>query len=204
MEGGKTVVKELPPSVSTEKFVEDIAKKLDVDCVKRGDTENVDLLVHTDQSLPLLERSYLTSNMHAFDSEGYLKKYDSAQDILQEYMRVGQSAYERSLDKRREDLAQVAREQKRRRDYIDVFCSPTETIAFPLQMDQLSRLMASKGWPGPIDDLVDSVRDREKTTSGSRRASEKAMQAIRDLEVWNSMTWRQMWLNDVDAFVGKL
>ena len=203
MEGENTIVKELPPGVSTEKFVTDIGKKFDVDCVKRGDTENVDLLVHTNKDLPL-EKTFLTSNMHGFDSEGYLVKYDTVYDILSEYMRVGERIYEKSLAKKREDLTTFAREQKRRRDYIRLFCAPTETILYPLQVEQLSRLMVAKGWPDDVNDLLDSVKDREKTTAGAAKAESKASAAENEWREWSEKTWKDMWSSDLDAFVSCL
>ena len=205
-EGQFTRVSELPPGVSTEKMVADVAKKLDVDCVKRGDTENVNLLVEVGSgvALPNMEKHYLTSNMHCFNHEGYLVKYETTADILRDYMAVGERVYAKSLEKKRQDLATVARDQKRRKDYIDLFCAPTEAIVYPLQVEQLARLMVAKGWPGEIDDLVDSVRDREKTEAGSLRASEKALKAEEELSVWNEKGWREMWSEDLDHFVSSL
>lgn len=206
VQGGKTIVTELPPGVSTEKFVEEVAKKLEVDCVKRGDTENVNILIDAAcPSLPLMEKVYFTSNMHAFAPDGSIKKYGSADDVLKDYMAMGQKVYEKSLAKKIMDVEVEERSQRRRRDYIDLFCRPEEgeTIIFPLEVEQLSRLMARKGWPESVDDLVDSVKDREKTVEGSQRALRRAESAHEELVRWRQTTWREMWHRDVEIFERK-
>ena len=201
-DGATTIITELPPGVSTEKFVEDCAKK-GAFSVKRGDTENVDLLIHTTEPLPL-EKTFYTSNMHAFTADGFLMKYDTADDILQEYLRVGRKVYVRSLEKKREGLRVTAREQRRRKDYIDIFCAPSEEIVYPLREEQLSRLMVAKGWGQDVSDLLDSVKDREKTEAGARRASDAARRADEELAVWDAKSWRDMWLGDIDVCLHEL
>ena len=90
------------------------------------------------------------------------------------------------------------------RIYPHCLTAVTQGVPEEEMLEQLSRLMASKGWPEPIDDLVDSVKDREKTVAGSVRAAERARKAESELEEWNCLSARDMWLRDMDSFASKL
>jgi DNA topoisomerase-2 len=99
---GKTVsISELPIGTWTNNYKEFLEglleKKILADFREKHTEENVlfelDFAGTPDVSILKLETTIRTSNMHAFDSKGKIKKYDSPLDILGEWFNVRKKFY---------------------------------------------------------------------------------------------------------------
>lgn len=99
---GKTVtISELPVGTWTNDYKEFLEgmleKKILTDFREKHTEENVlfelDFVGTPDASILKLETNIRTSNMHAFDADGKIKKYDSPLDILKEWFYVRKEFY---------------------------------------------------------------------------------------------------------------
>ena len=197
-------ITELPPGVSVTKFVQAM-HKLEKDVTKRGTIDDLDMLVHDGADLlarkggvPLLSKKFYTTNMVAFAADSCLKKYDTAQDILNDYFAHGEVMYTKSLDNMRREAAEEVRRNSRRRDLISVIIE--NRMVAPFDQAVLQRHMDAKGWTEDIKDLVDSIGLRELTVAGVAKLQREVDRHTEKLERLNSLTWRELWSGDVSAF----
>ena len=94
----KILISEIPLEISGEDyktFLHDLVLKGVLTDVIENDTEKISFMITIPNSSPILndivknlklEKSFLTTNMHLFDVNGLIKKYDDVYDIINEWM----------------------------------------------------------------------------------------------------------------------
>lgn len=204
-DGDTTTITELP----VETWTQDFRESLDKMCVEGNIKDYTDTSTDTDVLVKvkgdvtkLLTQKIKLTNMHAFDSRGVIKKYDTPNDILREYVGVRLELYE----KRRSYMLNALREKLPYHENVVRFIKQQclETPLPDLRRQTLEKCdeLLEKQKFAKIKDSFDYLMDlpiKSLTLKNAQKHEndlETLKQDIRDLE---SQTPKGMWLRELKA-----
>ena len=204
-DGDTTTITELP----VETWTQDFRESLDKMCVEGNIKDYTDTSTDTDVLVKvkgdvtkLLTQKIKLTNMHAFDSRGVIKKYDTPNDILREYVGVRLELYE----KRRSHMLNALREKLPYHENVVRFIKQQclETPLPDLRRQTLEKCdeLLEKQKFARIKDSFDYLMDlpiKSLTLKNAQKHEhdlETLKQDIRDLE---SQTPKGMWLRELKA-----
>jgi DNA topoisomerase-2 len=204
-DGDTTVITELP----VETWTQDFRESLDKMCVEGIIKDYTDTSTDTDVLVKvkgdvtkLLTQKIKLTNMHAFDSRGIIKKYDTPNDILREYVGVRLELYE----KRRSYMLNALREKLPYHENVVRFIKQQclETPLPDLRRQTLEKCdeLLEKQKFAKIKDSFDYLMDlpiKSLTLKNAQKHEndlETLKQDIKDLE---SQTSKGMWLRELKA-----
>jgi len=202
-DGDTTTITELP----IETWTQDFRESLDKMCVEGIIKDYTDTSTDTDVLVKvkgdvtkLLTQKIKLTNMHAFDSRGVIKKYDTPNDILREYVGVRLELYE----KRRSYMLNALREKLPYHENVVRFIKQQclETPLPDLRRQTLEKCdeLLEKQKFAKIKDSFDYLMDlpiKSLTLKNAQKHEndlETLKQDIRDLE---SQTPKGMWLQEL-------
>ncbi len=204
------VITDLPPGKWTAKYREWIEKQLADGVIK----DYVDTSTDTDVSIrikgideKLLVKSITdklkTTNMHAFNSKGVITKYDSPNDILEEYATVRLGLYE----KRRLHQIQALRDELPYHTHVvrfieDQISEKPTIVLYRKTRAECDTILQKDGYPH-IDGSYDYIL-RLPVSSFTSEQIEKHRAKLREIRAsistLESQTPASLWLADLDAF----
>ena len=204
-DGDTTTITELP----VETWTQDFRETLDKMCVEGIIKDYTDTSTDTDVLVKvkgdvtkLLTQKIKLTNMHAFDSRGVIKKYDTPNDILREYVGVRLELYE----KRRSYMLNALREKLPYHENVVRFIKQQclETPLPDLRRQTLEKCdeLLEKHKFAKIKDSFDYLMDlpiKSLTLKNAQKHEndlEILKQDIKDLE---SQTSKGMWLRELKA-----
>ena len=204
-DGDTTTITELP----VETWTQDFRESLDKMCVEGTIKDYTDTSTDTDVLVKvkgdvtkLLTQKIKLTNMHAFDSRGVIKKYDTPNDILREYVGVRLELYE----KRRSYMLNALREKLPYHENVVRFIKQQclETPLPDLRRQTLEKCdeLLEKQKFAKIKDSFDYLMDlpiKSLTLKNAQKHEndlETLKQDIKDLE---SQTPKGMWLRELKA-----
>jgi DNA topoisomerase II len=204
-DGDTTTITELP----VETWTQDFRESLDKMCVEGTIKDYTDTSTDTDVLVKvkgdvkkLLTQKIKLTNMHAFDSRGVIKKYDTPNDILREYVGVRLELYE----KRRSYMLNALREKLPYHENVVRFIRQQclETPLPDLRRQTLEKCdeLLEKQKFAKIKDSFDYLMDlpiKSLTLKNAQKHEhdlETLKQDIKDLE---SQTPKGMWLRELKA-----
>ena len=204
---GRTVkVTELPPGRWTQDYKEHldtlIEKKIISGFTNNSTTENVDFLIQDyngkDAVKDLkLQKTLRTSNMHLFHPTHGIHKYETAEEILMDFITLRRDYY----DKRKEYLIKVLEAKSKMCDYKSRFVSMVingEIVVFRRKKKELEEQL-SQTFPlisGSYDYLL-NIRTVQYTDESVCELLKESEQAKMELKVLTSTAPSTMWKNDI-------
>jgi DNA topoisomerase-2 len=206
---GKTVtISELPVGTWTndyKEFLEGLLeKKILADFREKHTEENVlfelDFAGTPDEAILKLETNIRTSNMHAFDAKGKIKKYDSPLDILKEWFRVRKEFYIKRKKFLLSDLTtrSIIAENKRR--FITMINNNELVVNKKSENVLTSELTFLKFYK--VDNSFSYLLNMKISSLTFERALELEREAAKlreEVKILTATSEMSMWNNDLDA-----
>jgi len=208
---GKTVtVSELPIGTWTSEYKEHletlIEKKIVADFREKHDEKNVHFEIDfnntPDISLLKLEKTIRTSNMHAFDPSGKIKKYDSPLEIITDWFSTRKDFYIKRKEYLLKNLnARVLVAQNKSR-FITSVNDGTLVITRHSEEDIIKNLdnMKFDRVDGSFEYLL-SMKISSLTTERAEKLRADAVALEEELIILENTATEHMWINDLDALV---
>ena len=204
-DGDTTTITELP----IETWTQDFRESLDKMCVEGTIKDYTDTSTDTDVLVKvkgdvtkLLTQKIKLTNMHAFDSRGIIKKYDTPNDILREYVGVRLELYE----KRRSYMLNALREKLPYHENVVRFIKQQclETPLPDLRRQTLEKCdeLLEKQKFAKIKDSFDYLMDLpiKSLTLKNAQKHENDLEALKqDIKDLESQTSKGMWLRELKA-----
>ena len=204
-DGDTTTITELP----VETWTQDFRESLDKMCVEGIIKDYTDTSTDTDVLVKvkgdvtkLLTQKIKLTNMHAFDSRGIIKKYDTPNDILREYVGVRLELYE----KRRSYMLNALREKLPYHENVVRFIKQQclETPLPDLRRQTLEKCdeLLEKQKFAKIKDSFDYLMDLpiKSLTLKNAQKHENDLEALKqDIKDLESQTSKGMWLRELKA-----
>ena len=204
-DGDTTTITELP----VETWTQDFRESLDKMCVEGTIKDYTDTSTDTDVLVKvkgdvtkLLTQKIKLTNMHAFDSRGIIKKYDTPNDILREYVGVRLELYE----KRRSYMLNALREKLPYHENVVRFIKQQclETPLPDLRRQTLEKCdeLLEKQKFAKIKDSFDYLMDLpiKSLTLKNAQKHENDLEALKqDIKDLESQTSKGMWLRELKA-----
>ena len=204
---GKTVkVSELPPGRWTQDYKEHldalVEKKMISSFTNNSTTENVDFVIQDYTGKDIikdlkLQKTLRTTNMHLFHPTKGIHKYDTAESILSDFIKLRYEYYK----KRKEHLIKVLETKSKMCEYKSRFVMMVingDIIVFRRKKqeleNQLSGLFPRIG--GTYDYLL-NIKTVQYTDESVRELLKESEQAKNELEIMRAMTYVSMWENDI-------
>ena len=204
---GKTVkVSELPPGRWTQDYKEHldalVEKKIISSFTNNSTTENVDFVIQDYTGKDIikdlkLQKTLRTTNMHLFHPTKGIHKYDTAESILSDFIKLRYEYYK----KRKEHLIKVLETKSKMCEYKPRFVMMVingDIIVFRRKKqeleNQLSGLFPRIG--GTYDYLL-NIKTVQYTDESVRELLKESEQAKNELEIMRATTYASMWENDI-------
>jgi DNA topoisomerase-2 len=204
---GKTVkVSELPPGRWTQDYKEHldalVEKKIISSFTNNSTTENVDFVIQDYTGKDIikdlkLQKTLRTTNMHLFHPTKGIHKYDTAESILSDFIKLRYEYYK----KRKEHLIKVLETKSKMCEYKSRFVMMVingDIIVFRRKKqeleNQLSGLFPRIG--GTYDYLL-NIKTVQYTDESVRELLKESEQAKNELEIMRATTYVSMWENDI-------
>jgi DNA topoisomerase-2 len=204
---GKTVkVSELPPGRWTQDYKEHldalVEKKIISSFTNNSTTENVDFVIQDYTGKDIikdlkLQKTLRTTNMHLFHPTKGIHKYDTAESILSDFIKLRYEYYK----KRKEHLIKVLETKSKMCEYKSRFVMMVingDIIVFRRKKqeleNQLSGLFPRIG--GTYDYLL-NIKTVQYTDESVRELLKESEQAKNELEIMRATTYASMWENDI-------
>ena len=204
---GKTVkVSELPPGRWTQDYKEHldalVEKKMISSFTNNSTTENVDFVIQDYTGKDIikdlkLQKTLRTTNMHLFHPTKGIHKYDTAESILSDFIKLRYEYYK----KRKEHLIKVLETKSKMCEYKSRFVMMVingDIIVFRRKKqeleNQLSGLFPRIG--GTYDYLL-NIKTVQYTDESVRELLKESEQAKNELEIMRATTYVSMWENDI-------
>lgn len=208
---GKTVaISELPIGTWTNNYKEFleglIEKKILSDFREKHTEENVlfelDFAGVPDVTGLKLETTIRTSNMHAFDAKGKIKKYDSPLDLLGEWFDVRKEFYIKRKNYLLKDLnARVTVAQNKSR-FISSVNAGNLIITRRVEEDVIKDLNKMKfDQVGGSFDYLLGMKISSLTKERAEKLRAEAAVLGEELVVLENTTTKSMWINDLESLV---
>ena len=141
-----------------------------------------------------------TNNMHLFTPDGHIKKYDTTLEILRDHFQVGTRLYQQNILAKRQCLGDELARLIRRRDYIRLSLNLSHTHAGPLRFAELDAQWRQTRPEDNPRDLFTTVTDAAKSVEKVQSLEQEIEQVQAHMAVWAQKTWRDMWLEHLNAF----
>jgi DNA topoisomerase-2 len=206
---GKTVVvSELPVGTWTNEYKEYletlIEKKIVTDFREKHDEKNVNFeIVFTndvDPKILKLESTIRTTNMHAFDPAGKIRKYDSPLDIIADWFSTRKEFYVKRKEDMLKDLkARVLVAQNKSR-FINSVNDGSLVITRRAEDDVVKDLKKMKF--DRVDGSYEYLLGMKISSLTKERAEKLRAEAValeEELVVLENTTTESMWVNDIDS-----
>jgi DNA topoisomerase-2 len=204
---GKTVkVSELPPGRWTQDYKEHldalVEKKMISSFTNNSTTENVDFVIQDYTGKDIikdlkLQKTLRTTNMHLFHPTKGIHKYDTAESILSDFIKLRYEYYK----KRKEHLIKVLETKSKMCEYKSRFVMMVingDIVVFRRKKqeleNQLSGLFPRIG--GTYDYLL-NIKTVQYTDESVRELLKESEQAKNELEIMRATTYVSMWENDI-------
>ena len=204
---GKTVkVSELPPGRWTQDYKEHldalVEKKMISSFTNNSTTENVDFVIQDYTGKDIikdlkLQKTLRTTNMHLFHPTKGIHKYDTAESILSDFIKLRYEYYK----KRKEHLIKVLETKSKMCEYKSRFVMMVingDIVVFRRKKqeleNQLSGLFPRIG--GTYDYLL-NIKTVQYTDESVRELLKESEQAKNELEIMRATTHVSMWENDI-------
>jgi DNA topoisomerase-2 len=206
---GKTVtVSELPVGTWTNEYKEYletlVEKKIVSDFREKHDEKNVhfeiDFVGTPDPKILKLENTIRTTNMHAFDHAGKIKKYDSPLEIITDWFEVRKEFYVKRKNYLLKDLkARVLVAQNKSR-FITSVNDGTMVITRRAEDDVVKDLKKMKfdRVDGSYEYLL-GMKISSLTKERAEKLQAEAAALEEELVILENTTTETMWVNDIDA-----
>jgi DNA topoisomerase-2 len=208
---GKTVtISELPVGTWTNNYKEFLEglleKKILSDFREKHTEENVlfelDFAGVPDATILKLETTIRTSNMHAFDKNSRIRKYDSPLNIIAEWFEVRKEFYVKRKNYLLKDLnARVAVAQNKSR-FISSVNDGNLIITRRVEEDVIKDLNKMKF--DKVDGSFDYLLNMKISSLTKERAEKLRTEAAaleEELVVLENTTTESMWVNDLESLV---
>ncbi|AGE49563.1 DNA topoisomerase II [Acanthocystis turfacea Chlorella virus Can0610SP] len=206
---GKTVtVSELPVGTWTNEYKEYIEslieKKIAADFREKHDETNVlfeiDFIGVPDPKILKLDSTIRTTNMHAFDPEGKIKKYDSPLDIITDWFATRKEFYIKRKEDLLKDLKARVLVAKNKSRFITSVNDGTLIITRRAEEDVIKDLNKMKF--DKVDGSFEYLLGMKISSLTKERAEKLQAEAVtleEELVVLKNTTAEQMWVSDIDA-----
>ena len=206
---GKTVaISELPIGTWTndyKEFLEGLLeKKILADFREKHTEENVlfelDFAGTPDEAILKLETTIRTSNMHAFDSKGKIKKYDSPLDILKEWFDVRKRFYIKRKKFLLSDLTTQSIIAENKSRFITMINNGELIVSKKSEKVLAEELKALKFYK--VENSFSYLLNMKISSMTSERAAELEKEAAKlrdEVIVLTATSEMSMWLIDIDA-----
>jgi DNA topoisomerase-2 len=199
-------VSELPPGRWTQDYKEHldalVEKKMISSFTNNSTTENVDFVIQDYTGKDIikdlkLQKTLRTTNMHLFHPTKGIHKYDTAESILSDFIKLRYEYYK----KRKEHLIKVLETKSKMCEYKSRFVMMVingDIIVFRRKKqeleNQLSGLFPRIG--GTYDYLL-NIKTVQYTDESVRELLKESEQAKSELEIMRATTHVSMWENDI-------
>jgi len=206
---GKTItVSELPVGTWTndyKEFIESLIEKKVVADFREKHTElnvhfEIDFVGTPDPKILKLESTIRTTNMHAFDPAGKIKKYDSPLDIIADWFSTRKEFYVKRKEDMLKDLkARVLVAQNKSR-FITNVNDGTLVITRRAEADVVKDLNKMKfdKVDGSFEYLL-GMKISSLTTERAEKLRAEAVALEEELVALKNTTTETMWVSDIDA-----
>ena len=155
-----------------------------------------------------LKRTFNCNNMHAFDSNGQIKHYDSADEIIEDFYDYRQGHYQRRLEYLLESLQkEIVRysSQARFLEYVMkkkliIFNRPEEDIIVDLEKNEFPKQADKKNSEGNYDYLLD-ISIRKMTKENYDKLKQKLDEVTNEHATLSTKTNLDLWKTDLDELI---
>lgn len=191
---------ELPPGVKTNAVKEHLQDQACVeDVVSHSTGKDVDLVVKFAttpvpegwEKLARLSSTLSTTNMHAFDASGRLRKYESTTEIVHEHAVQRLKAYRKRRDHMMSELASKMEATMRRISFL------TRVVTRELDLVGTSRAVLREELGSHATELLSIPLDHI-TPEGVEEYRAKMRTYQSEWEAWEKLTSVDMWREDMD------
>ena len=211
IDNNKIIISELPIGVWTEDykhFLDDLYEKSNwIKKIKNNSTESEILFeIHTKDSIKdtdkLIDILRLTkkislTNMHCFSSEGKLKKYNSALEILQEFYEIRLVAYEKRKEFLIKNLKELINIEESKQKFILAIIN-NKLQLHKLDDDKINnKLDSMKLFKVNNYDYLLNMPSRSLTKSNIQNLEIKISKLKKELDKIKKLSAKQIWLNDL-------
>ena len=207
--GTNLKITELPPGRWTQDYKEYLdglaEKKVISGFVNNSTTENVDFTITGYRGKNLikdfkLQKSFHVSNMHLFHPTKGIKKYESPEDILVDFIEVRMHTYK----KRKEHLIAVLKEKAKKLENMSRFVDAVineRIIVFKRKKSDLESEI-SKSYDkidGSYDYLL-NIKTYQYTKEAVQSLMEDTRKATEELKILDATTHLDMWKSDLKIY----
>ena len=208
--GKSVVVSELPIGTWTsdyKDFLEGLVeKKVIVDFREKHTEKNVlfeiDYSGEPDLSILKLEKVIRTTNMHAFDPEGKIKKYTDPLDIIRDWFEVRKTFYTKRKNYLLKDLSHKAAIAENKHRFITLIVNDELVLSKKTESVILSELRTLKFYKseGSYKYLLD-MSISSLTLERAEKLSLEAKRLKNELTILENTSQKQMWNTDLNNIV---
>ena len=190
-------VTELPPG----KWIQDYKEFLDSLEVKyeNHSTETKpDFYVWTELNDPKqlgLIKTIHTSNMYLIGPNGSVKKYNSPEEILVDYLEMRMALYKRRKTHLLKEMRHEINEQTLRARFISDVAQGSLRV-FQRSRRDIEADMTARGYP---HELLTSVRTYQYTEDEMRKSTDAIRKLHHDIEVLEGTTVANLWKQDLES-----
>jgi DNA topoisomerase-2 len=201
-------VSELPVGTWTNEYKEYIEslieKKIVTDFREKHDETNVlfeiDFIGVPDPKILKLESIIRTTNMHAFDSRGKIKKYDTPLDIMTDWFEVRKEFYVKRKNYLIKDLKARVLVARNKHKFISSVNDGVLVITRRMEEDVIKDLNKMKF--DKVDKSFEYLLGMKISSLTKERADKLRAEALaleEELGVLENTTTEQMWVSDINA-----
>ena len=208
VKGKAAIVSELPVGMWTSDYKEYleslVEKKAIVDFREKHSEKNVlfeiDFSGIPDMKLLKLESTIRTSNMHAFDPKGNIKKYNDPLEIIQEWFEVRKEFYAKRKAYLLKDLKHQANIAQNKYRFITMIVNDELVLSKKTEKVIISELCALKFYKseGSYSYLLD-MKISSLSTERAEKLRVEAEKLHTDLKVLQATTEMHMWSGDLKS-----
>src|SRR5210317_1431266 len=207
--GTNVKITELPPGRWTQDYKEYldglVEKKIISGFVNNSTTENVDFTItgYTGKNLIKdfkLQKSFHVSNMHLFHPTKGIKKYESPEEILADFIEVRMQTYK----KRKEHLISVLKEKAKKLENMSRFVDAVineRIIVFKRKKSDLESEISKTydAIDGSYDYLL-NIKTYQYTKEAVQSLVEDTRKATEELKILDATTHLDMWKMDLKIY----
>lgn len=207
----KILITEIPVDMSGEEyktFLHDLVMKGQLMDVTETDTEKISFIITMMNSSPILndivknlklEKSFLISNMHLFDYNGLIKKYNNVYEIINEWMTYRFPWYQVRKNNMIDDLSDELAILTNKYRFLKMIMDD-ELIVYRVPKKQVEQNLIELEFD-MVDDSFNYLLNLP-ITSFTADMLDKLQNNINDLsnklEIIQNTSEQQMWLNDLN------
>jgi len=202
-EGDTNIITELPIETWTQDFRETLDKMCNDGTIKdyTDTSTDTDVLVKVKGDVTkLLTQKIKLTNMHAFDSKGIIKKYETPNDILREYVGVRLDLYEKRLAFMLNALKDKLPYHENVVRFIKQQCLETPLPDLRRQTPEKCDELLEKQKFIKIKDSFDYLLDlpiKSLTLKNAEKHEHDLVELKKNIVDLESQTPKRMWLNDL-------